>query len=114
KQAVDKWLAYEKIKKSQAWQKARARQILRILDGTSHNMTLDQAKQLIITIVIDVNTKNKDGNTALIYSSFKGYKGIAELLINKGADINAKNRYGSTALILASDRGYKEVVELLI
>ena len=50
---------------------------------------------------INVNSKNKDGSTALIY------------LRGKGADINIQNKDGRTALMYASGNGHIEVVKYL-
>ena len=69
--------------------------------------------KLLIDKGADVNAKNNDGWTALIWASRNGYTEIAKLLIDKGADVNAKNNYVWTALMLASRNGYKKVVELL-
>ena len=49
----------------------------------------------------DVNVKDNDGETALIWAAYRGYTDIAELLIDKEADVNVKDNDGETALMLA-------------
>ncbi len=63
---------------------------------------------------VDINAKDKEGNTALILATEKGYTEIVHALLSKGADINAKGKYGYTALILAAEKGYTEIVHALL
>ena len=66
---------------------------------------------------VNVNAKDKDGNTPLMLACEKGYEDIALLLIsNKLIDVNAQNKDGHTALILSSVKvgGKMKVVEALI
>ncbi|MCJ7665283.1 MAG: ankyrin repeat domain-containing protein, partial [Actinobacteria bacterium] len=50
----------------------------------------------------DVNVKNIDGWTALMYAAYNGQTEIAEMLIYNGADVNVKNNDGWTALMYAA------------
>ena len=80
-------------------------------DGKLKNA--EEIKELVIKGA-DVNAK-KHGWTALMRACYKGYKDIAELLIENGADVNEKdNRDGKTALMWVSLVGHKEIAELLI
>ena len=63
---------------------------------------------------VDVNTKDTDGNTALILAAGHGQRACIQKLIEKGAKIDERNGIGETALIVASRSGYKDMVELLI
>lgn len=54
------------------------------------------------------------GNTALMGVCFKGYKELAEKLINAGADINQRNNQGATALTFAATFGHIEIARLLL
>jgi len=69
--------------------------------------------QRLITHGADVNFKDDDGWTALMYAVF-GRTEVAELLIQVGADVNAKYRYCKTDIERASYWGYKEVVQLFL
>jgi len=72
-----------------------------------------EAIKLLISVGVNLNAKNKNGETALMKASVNGNEDIVKLLIKIGADINAKNKYGSTALMYASANNYKEMVDLL-
>jgi hypothetical protein len=61
----------------------------------------------------DVNAKDNDGWTALMYAAFSGYTETAEVLIDNGADVNAKDNDGLTALMIAEGNDQTEIVNLL-
>lgn len=66
---------------------------------------------------INVNVKDKDGNSPLMLACEKGFEDIALLLIShKSIDVNAQNKDGHTALILSSVKvgGKIKIVEALI
>ena len=64
---------------------------------------------------VDVNAKDKYGESPLLFAATFGHKEIAELLIANGADVNTKiDKIGMTPLHIATGQGYKEIVELLI
>ena len=56
-------------------------------------------------VQIDVNAKDKDGKTALMYALDSGHTKFAKELIKNGADINAADSSGRTVLMYASQRG---------
>jgi ankyrin repeat protein len=62
----------------------------------------------------NVNTKDKDGYTALLISAEKGDIEITRLLVEKGADVNAKDKDGYTALMYVAYAGNLEIAKLLI
>jgi len=63
----------------------------------------------------DINAKNGDGITALIYSSYRSSVDIVkELLKDSNIDINAKNTDGVTALMAAIGGNNVNVVEELL
>ncbi len=62
----------------------------------------------------EINTKDDEGWTALMWASDKGYEKIAEYLVSRGADINARDNYGWTALMYACAFGRVEIVKLLV
>ncbi len=63
----------------------------------------------------NVNLKNNDTNTILMWAVYLGHTEIVEVLIDAGANVNIQtiNR-GETALIMAVVNGYFDIVELLI
>ena len=62
----------------------------------------------------NVNAKNSNGTTALMYASANGHADVAELLLKNGANVNAKDNDSRTALILAAFNGHVDVVEFLM
>ncbi|MDE6773120.1 MAG: ankyrin repeat domain-containing protein, partial [Treponemataceae bacterium] len=70
--------------------------------------------EMLIKAGADVNTRNNEGETALMQVAREGHKELAELLIKAGADVNAKLSTGWTVLVPAAVKGHKELVELFI
>jgi ankyrin repeat protein len=65
----------------------------------------------------DVNTKDKDGNTPLMWVASFGSVGgdldVVEMFLDQGAEVNAKNKKGETPLTWAARQGNEEVARLL-
>ena len=57
---------------------------------------------------------NLYGWPPLIYASFNGHAAVVDYLLKKGAEVNATTANGSTALLFAARFGHLEVVELLL
>ena len=55
----------------------------------------------------NINAKDSDGWTALMWALGEGYTAIAKALIDKKADVNAREGRGWTALMIAAGKGYK-------
>ncbi|MBI4654475.1 MAG: ankyrin repeat domain-containing protein [Nitrospirae bacterium] len=62
----------------------------------------------------DINAKDNDGFTALMFASYSGHTDIVEVLLAKGADVNAESNDGLTALMSASSKGHTDIVEVLL
>jgi len=71
----------------------------------------------------DVNAKDKDGMTALVFAAKFGCTEILKTLLSKGADVNAKDKDGVTALLYAAMLGrkysskredYSEIAKILL
>jgi ankyrin repeat protein len=63
---------------------------------------------------LNVNLKDQDGRTPLMYASFNGHVEIIQLLIDKGAQVNVFDSYGRTPLMMASSGPYPEAVKFLL
>ena len=61
----------------------------------------------------DVNAKDGDGKTALLWAARNGNEKAVTLLLKAGADANAMDCYGNTALVWAVRHGNEKAVELL-
>lgn len=70
--------------------------------------------ELLIKKKCDINYRNNDGNTALIFAAHNNYLPLAQLLIKNGADINSTNYENGTALFAASQAGNRKMVQLLL
>ena len=58
----------------------------------------------------DINAKDSDGISALIYAAAYGNLEIIKYLVVKGADINVANSDGQTVLIFASGSAYTNAI----
>jgi len=63
---------------------------------------------------VDVNSKDKDGNTALINAVEDSNFYMVKILLLNGADVNICDKIGQTALTLAKDFERKEIEQMLI
>ena len=72
-----------------------------------------QAVRWLIANGADVNAKNNDGWTPLLYAARKSAE-VAKLLIDNGAEVNAKDEDGRTPLLYAAGNNAAEVAKLLI
>ncbi len=68
----------------------------------------------LLRLGADVDARDDNGLTPLIFASFWGNESIARLLIDQGADLEAKSNYGGTALVKASEAGQIGIVSLLL
>lgn len=61
----------------------------------------------VLSLLINENTKDKDGNTALIIAAAEDQKKVVIFLLQiDGIDVNAQNKKGDTALIEACAKNY--------
>ena len=60
------------------------------------------AVKAAIEMGVDVNAKNKDGQTAMHMAAFTGSDAVVQYLADQGADINVKDNYGETPWSMAS------------
>src|SRR5687767_5150161 len=64
---------------------------------------------------VDINVKNADGRTALIWASNSGQENVVQFLLDqRGLHIDDATKTGHTALILASTSGHYNIVDRLI
>ena len=69
----------------------------------------------LLSLGANVNTKDEDGATPLMWAAAKGYSDVAKLLIEHGANVNVQEKeLGFTPLIISVVRGHANVVKLLI
>ena len=62
----------------------------------------------------DVNTKDENGETPLLWANVYGKLDVVKFLVESGANVNAKNNKGNTPLMSSSRHGHLEVVKYLV
>ena len=75
---------------------------------------LSIAKLLLRDKRINVNSRTKNGLTALIMAVVTRQIELVQLLIQKGANVNMGTQFGYTALDVAIDKNYFQIAKLLI
>jgi ankyrin repeat protein len=80
----------------------------------SSNGDTEEVRRLL-GLKANVNAKDQNDNTPLMFASEDGHLDIVNLLLlEEGVDINAKNKEGQTPLALAVLNGRKDVVKRLL
>ncbi len=62
----------------------------------------------------DVNARNNDGRTPLLWATKNNNTELSVLLVEKGADVNARNNDGRTPLLWATEKNNTELSVLLV
>ena len=96
--------------------------LLQQYPSSGFNVVLDfiekddtSAARVIIAGGIDVNIKDKEGNTMLMWAACYGNAAVTEDLLKvKGIDVNAKGTWNITALTWAAKSGHVGVVRKLL
>jgi ankyrin repeat protein len=68
---------------------------------------------ILLDMGVDVNYKNKIGDTALILASYEGHTEIVRVLLEKGADPNIVSDDGTTAYKDAASYNFVAIMKLL-
>ena len=71
-----------------------------LLDAARNGRT--ETVKALVAEGANVNAKDEDGDTALMYVCAYGVTDVARALVDAGADVNAKNKNGQTALMRAA------------
>jgi len=80
-------------------------------DNPEQNLRL---VQMAITQRLDINQKNNEGTTRLMYAAYKGQSKVVDLLLLHSANPNLQNYEGNTALMAACHGGHTEIARNLI
>jgi hypothetical protein len=66
-------------------------------------------------IDIEIEAKDRSGQTALVWAAAQGHEAVVKLLLEKGAEIEENDcSYGQTVLLRAAVQGHEAVVKLLL
>ena len=72
-------------------------------------------KKALVQKDADVNAKDGDGRTPLMWACLNGNRGMVKLLLkNAGIKINEKETRGITALMFAAYHGHDKIVQYLL
>jgi uncharacterized protein len=74
-----------------------------VLHYAARQGALDAVRALASSPVLDVNRKDPDGLTPLLYATLNGHFDTAAFLLERGADPNLADSYGRTVLFAAID-----------
>ncbi|KAK3934350.1 hypothetical protein QBC46DRAFT_359079 [Diplogelasinospora grovesii] len=66
------------------------------------------------TEAADVEAKDEDGWTLLLWAAKNGHEAVVQQLLEKGADVEAKDNYSRTPLSYAAAAGHEAVVQRLL
>lgn len=69
--------------------------------------------QLLLECGVDIEAKNKYGQTPLSWAAENGHEAVVRVLLGQGGNIEATDGYGRTPLSRAAGNGYETVVQLL-
>ena len=69
--------------------------------------------ELFLQAGMDVNTKNSDGQTAIMLAAYSGHIDTVRLLLKHGAYINVIDKFGDSALSWAAAENHADIVKLL-
>jgi len=61
----------------------------------------------------DVNVKDQDGNTPLMWATYNGSLEVVKFLVAKGVNVNARDKNNETPLMEATHEGHRNVAEFL-
>ena len=95
---------------------------LGVLGGDSQDIdNMNAANINVVNAIIEngcnINLRNKEGMTALMYASMNGDEKVVERLCELNAKLEVKgitSKYTKTALLFAAENGHKKVVEILL
>ena len=69
---------------------------------------------LLVEFGADVNCRNADGTTPIMFACMKGNGEVVRTLVQAGAPVNAADNADKCGLVYAAENGHLEIVELLV
>ena len=82
------------------------------LEGAICFKHIDAVRVLVDECGVGVNSKNRQGETALHRAALMGQVEIVKFLIDRGADLTIKCNEGRTPLDVAERKGNSEIIRL--
>ncbi len=78
------------------------------------NEGYEEMVALLIEFGANVNARNADGMTPLMFACAKGQGEVVRLLIQAGAPVNSVDSLDKSGLVYAAENGHLEIIELLV
>jgi ankyrin repeat protein len=88
--------------------------LIKIINNNKINNNKLSLCKLLIEKGTDLNLRDNEDNTPLMYATYQNNLDICELLIEKGADLNLKNTEGTTSLMISILENNSNISKLLI
>jgi hypothetical protein len=85
-----------------------------ITDGIERSIEIEGLIDLLVIAGLDINGRNEDGNTILIYAADNGDAPLVKCLLKHGADSTLRNLNGVSAFIAGIYSGNGEVLYTLL
>lgn len=73
-----------------------------------------EGAQALLDLGVDINARDRYGQTALMLAAHHGHGAWVEMLIERKADLNATAKYRLSALMLAVIGGHAEIARMLV
>jgi len=87
--------------------------LLNIVCKTESKESLEILNYFIKELKIDINSKDKNGNTPLLIACYFGNIEIISKLLESGANINIQNNYGDSPLMISCFFKNKKIIQKL-
>jgi hypothetical protein len=75
---------------------------------------LGEVMEVLLEGRYDLDPKDSNGQTPLLYAASNGHEAVVKLLLEKGAELETKDNSGRTPLSWAASNGHEAVVKLLL
>ncbi|CAG0888945.1 unnamed protein product [Darwinula stevensoni] len=72
----------------------------------------DRVRRLISGNLLDIDTKDSQGRSALLLATWKNHVEIAQMLMQAGADVNAQDKIYDSPYLVAGAEGRYEILKL--
>ncbi|MGQ0523787.1 MAG: ankyrin repeat domain-containing protein [Betaproteobacteria bacterium] len=73
-----------------------------------------EAARSLLDLGLDINARDRYGQTALMLAAHHGHGAVVEMLIGHGADLDVTAKYSLSALMLAVIAGHTEIARKLV
>lgn len=98
--------------------KQKKEKIFKLFMWAASNGDFDKLRELLENEEkrkwIDIDGKDENGCTALMYTACFAHAKCAYLLLKHGADVNIADKFGWTALVWASNNHHDELVRIML